>query len=211
MMNKRTPLISILKNNLSHHHKKCWFILSIFIVGIISGSLFTSFSTLDQTKKYTDVFLTSFPLQGVSKTEIFKLSLINQLKLFFFLFLSGWHIFLFPVGLLQIFLKGFRLGFTISGLLKFYHFRGFLLSFFALFPQNLLLLPAILFFAVYQMIFLFEERTPFLKKQLHLKKGPCLKNLFVSFTILFFLLLSALIEGYFIPSTLQFFRNFFTS
>ena len=204
-MKKRVPFISLFKNDFFHNYKRYWLICSIFLVGIVAGSLGSSFSASKEVKEYMDVFLSSFPLQGVAKAEIFKISFMNHLTFFLFLCLSGWHIILFSLGILQIFLKGFRIGFTISSLLHFYHFRGLLLSFCALFPQNAILLPAMTLFIVYQMNFLFEHRCQSIRKNLNLK------NILISFVFFFFILLTSLIEGYLIPSMIQLMGNFFLS
>ncbi len=196
---------SLITGELRHHFKQYLFISGIFIVGILAGTLSTSASELlSQTKSYLDTFLSSYPLQSVAKTEVFKLSLLNHLQLAFMLWVSGWYIWLLPLGFLQVFAKGFRLGFTTSCLIRLYHFRGLLLALFALLPQNLILIPTLVYFGIYQIKFL-SNRRHFVanSSSLTIRKQLYGKNFIFFLFFLLFLFLSAFIEGYMIPSLLQ--------
>ena len=79
---------------------------------------------------------------GQNPLQVFK-TLVTKGK-------SGNHfVFMIPVSLIQIFLKGFRIGFTISYFIGIYSFKGAMYSFVNYFFGNLLFLPLIIFFTVY--------------------------------------------------------------
>ncbi len=200
-----------LSKELTQHRRHYLWITGIFILGIILGTAAAVASDdKSQIRDYFDLFLSAYPLQGAAQSEIFKLSLLNYLQLALMIWVSGWYLWLLPLGILQVAAKGFRTGFTISCLLQCYQFRGALLAFLSLLPQNLIFLPALCFFTVYQFQFLSDRRylaanagqTVF-KKQVYRKNAV----FFACFMLL--LIVCALTEGYVIPTLLHPLCGFF--
>ena len=180
-------------------------VVMLFFLGILIGTISALTSSSDaDVKNYFDRFISAYPLQGAGRSEIFRLSLLNYLHLAALLWISGWFVWLLPLGAIQIGLKGFRTGFTIAYLLKCYQWRGFLLALMAILPQSIILIPALCFFPVYQIKFAADRRiilkggaSAVLKRQIYCH------NLAMTSIFLLMLLLCALIEGYVIPTLLQ--------
>lgn len=185
----------------------------LFLLGILSGSIAaitTGETPHHPIKDFLDRFLSAYPLQGAAKSEVFLLSLQNHLRLAALMWISGWFVWLLPVGLLQVGSKGFRTGFTVACLLKCYGLRGILLAILIILPQNLLLIPALCFFMVYQLRFSADRR--YLRRFMPptpLKRQVYLHNLAVTAVFLFLLLLCTLIESCIVPTLLQPFCSLF--
>ncbi len=180
-------------------------IITLFLLGMTLGSLLSSLSgSLSQIQNYVDTFLSSYSLQGTVKQQVFFISLFNYGKFAFFLWISGWHTWLFPLCFLQVLSKGFRIGYTIACFVQCYHFRGIIFSLLTLLPQNLLFLPALFYFSVYQFHFLAERKLILTgKSSSSTQKETYGKNAIFLFFFLFLLFLCALIEGYLVPTMLQ--------
>ncbi len=203
---KKTRLFSSLLANEFHQNKRRYFVVSaVFFIGIVGGAWTSSCSELvTDVRQYVTSFMSSYTLSGAAKNNVFQLSLLNYIKFAFFLWVSGWYRWLFPLCFLQVFSKGFRTGFTVACFVQCYSLKGILLSFITLLPQNLIFLPALLFFSVYQFQFLSDRRylvggngNKNFQKQIY---G---KNVFYCVLFLILLFLCALIEGYLVPVCLQ--------
>ena len=177
----------------------------IFLLGILAGSIIAA-SGNDNTelKEYFDHFLSGYPLQGAAHSEIFQLSLTNYLRMAVLLWCSGWFFFLLPLGAFQIGMKGFKTGFTISYLMQCYHLKGALLALLSVLPQNLILIPALCFYMVYQTKFAADRRhLRSLNNTSPLKRQVYLHNLLMTGIFLALLLLCAFIESFIVPTLLQ--------
>ncbi len=212
-MSKTQLFSTLLTKELSQNHRRYLLIFCLFLIGILCGTLMVATTTSStDIQEYVDSFLSSYSLQGVDKSRVFRLSVWNYLRFLFFLWISGWYPWLFPLCFLQVFSKGFRIGLSVTCFIQCYSFRGILLSVLTLLPQNLLFLPALVFFSVYQFQFLSDRRyilagcgNKSFSKQVYIR------NLFCCILFLFVILLCSLIEGYLIPSWLQIFCSFFHS
>ncbi len=212
-MSKTQLFSTILTKELHRNHRRYLFISGLFLVGILCGTMMAATTNLlTDVQEYVESFLSSYSLQGVDKSRVFRLSIWNYLRFFFFLWISGWYPWLFPLCFLQVFSKGFRIGLSVSCFIQCYSFRGILLSVLTLLPQNLLFLPALVFFSVYQFQFLSDRQTILSGcGNQNFSKQVYGRNLFCCIFFLFIMLLCSLIEGYLIPSWLQIFCSFFHS
>jgi stage II sporulation protein M len=188
-------------------------ILLLFVLGLLLGCIAAASSkpeAVGELKNYFDRFFSVLMLQGSVKSEAFQLSLMSHFFFAFWLWVCGWSVWSLPVGFLQVFLKGFRNGFTLTSLCLCYRFKGILFALIAILPQQLLLLPAVCVYLVSQIHFASDRSrlrrgimSPELKRQVY---GH---HTIVTGCFLLFLLLIALMEGYVTPTLLQPLCNFF--
>ncbi len=212
-MKKRTAIISHMKTSIVQERRKHILILTIFLGGLLLGSITSvcaSAETTQEMQLYFNRFFSAYMIQGTAKSEAFRLSLVNYLQFALWIWASGWFIWLLPLGFFQCMLKGFRTGFTITYLIQCYPLKGILLNAIAILPQNLLFLPALCFYLVSQIQFATDRKL--------IRKGGIsrvLKNQIYGhhsiMTVIFLsaLLLCALIEGYIVPTLLQPLCGFF--
>ena len=212
-MKKQISLFYELKSNFLQEKRRYIFVLLLFGAGILFGSL--SAVCLESTgvadmKSYFNSFFSAYALQGIAKKEAFRISLLNYGQLFFWLWLSGWSFWLFPISIFQVILKGFRTGYTITYLIKCYHFRGIFITILAILPQNLVLLPVLCFYTVFLIRFRADRSN--LKKNI---LSPAIKNqiygnhAIITLLVVLFLLFCAFIEGYVVPTMIQPFCRIF--
>ncbi len=204
-MKKQNFLSNALSKELTRNRRQYFWITGLFLLGILTGAISAALSdSMPEMKEYFNTFLSAYPLQGTAKAEVFKLSLLHYLQLALLLWSSGWYVWLFLLGPLQVLGKGFRIGFTVVCLLRCFRIRGILFAVFSILPPNLIFIPTLFFFAVYQIHFLSDRRYLAggsvgnqIKKQIY---G---KNLLHFGCFLLLLFLCALIEGYLVPSILR--------
>lgn len=134
-----------------------FFVIFIFVVGVIFGSL--TIRTLDGTKRLEMLdFLSNF-FSGLvnnlaDQTAVnFWDSVFLNLKISFFM----WILSLSIIGIIGIpilvFLRGFVIGFTVGFLVKELGLQGMIFALASILPQNLLIIPATIFSAVLAIAF----------------------------------------------------------
>ena len=186
---------------------------SLLLTGILTGAIF-ALSRPDNidvtTKEYLENFMTSLTLQGVSKSEIFRLSFLNRVKAFIILTISGLSAWFLPLGALQLLISGFKLGFTFLYFIKIFYIKGFFIALILLIPHVFLFIPAICYFYINRIITL-------KKISLYKKNGfsnSIKLNIFKSFIVSFLIfwsiaLFSCVIDGYIVTSVVKLVCSFF--
>lgn len=180
-------------------------VAALFVLGIFTGALYSSFSGADSgINSYFDRFVSAYLLQGAGHTEIFRLSLINYLLLAALLWISGLSPWFLPLGGIQLLIKGFKTGFTVAAMLQYYHFKGFLLALITILPQSIILIPSLCFFGVYQIKFAADRRAITCgRASAAVKRQIYTNNMLMTAAFLTALLFCSLIEGFIIPGLLK--------
>ncbi len=203
---KKTKLLSgLILKEFIREKRKYILLIGIFLIGVISGTVSSALNdTMTELQSYIDTFLSAYSIQGTAKSQVFFISLLNYLKFAFFLWISGWYLWLIPLCVLQVFSKGFRIGYTVACFIRCYHIKGIILSLLTMLPQNFIFLPGMFFFAVYQFHFLSSRRTLLSgKHSAGHQKNIYLKNVVLLLMFLLLILFCSILEGYVIPTLLQ--------
>lgn len=156
------------------------FIISIFIVGIISGSLFLTMIgdtdkivIINQLKDYFNMI----------NSEKNSTSLINSIYInfsyIFLIFVLGLSIIGILVNGLIVYVKGFVIGFTISSLVYVYKLKGILAGIIFLVPHQLINILIIIWLSIYSFYFSY-----YLFRQIFNKKNN-IKNVLNKFIAIF--------------------------
>lgn len=202
-MKQRTKLKQWFSCELSENKRLYILVSAIYILGLLLGSfacVFASVETDEDLYTYLRQFFSAYTLQGAENKKVVQLSFSNSLMVCIQLFLSGWYLWLLPLGLFQVGLKGYSLGFTVASFCKYLHFKGLFLSIFSILPQSLLFLPSLFFYMVYQ--FRFATKRRFLKQTLYaprLKRQIYMENVLKTSLFLGIIFLSSLVDGYVVP------------
>lgn len=145
-----------IKNYIYTYFKTNWLIffaiIFIFLAGIAVGGyslIMMNAENITSIKDYTDNFFSATVLNGTDNKSIFLFSFIDSFKIITLIWISGFFVFLIPVAFIQIFLKGFRIGFSIAYFSGLYSLKGLLYAFINYFSTNIFLLPLIIFFTVF--------------------------------------------------------------
>ena len=191
-------------DNICRYIKSNKLVFAMVIMIFISGVAFGGYTLLGLTearmselKNYTDKFFSVNVLNLSDRKAVFQHNLFESIKIITLIWVSGFYVFLIPVSLVQIFLKGFRCGFTIAYLIGVYGLKGMLYSFFNYFSGNLILLPLIILFTVYCI------KNSASKNKLSLSKKHIPQHLIVYAVCVLFSVILSLFDGYIIISVLR--------
>ncbi len=199
--------LKIKKRITDYFNRKKWQILIVFaslFAGIIIGSFFSarmSNQNSDALTKYIQNFTSAFGLQSVNNKEIFTFSVYNNIKLVLFLWISGLWVGLLPLGIVQIGLKGYKIGFSTVLFIKSFGTFGTLLSSVAILPQILIFLPSILVYMVFNINFATSLKNRHISA--NAKSKLYLKNLIGFLVMIIMSVLSGLADAYIIPALLK--------
>lgn len=138
-----------IQNYVKEHFSLYIFAIILFIMGVIFGSMIVHSLSPDQ-KQEMITYISKF-FHGINQTDqwmeskvAFRQVVFEYLKYLFLLWFLGLSIIGMPFILILLFMKGFMVGFTISFLIAELQWKGFLFSFVAILPQNLLIVPVII-------------------------------------------------------------------
>ncbi len=129
-------------------------VIFVLILGAVIGSVSAAAMNsekYDELSRYMESFASAFNLQPISGARIFKASLYNNIKLVLILWVSSLWIGLIPLALLQIGIKGYKMGFSTAFLIQLYRGKGLIFAAVAVMPQVVLLIPALTVYAVFGM------------------------------------------------------------
>ena len=190
------------KKHIEEEKKKYIFLLSIIIIGIISGCLFILFITKEDKKLVYDNLeqvINTITSNKINYLTTFINSISSSLISLIGLYVLGISIIGIPVIIFFLFLKGFTLGFSFISLVSKYHIKGLLGSISYLFPHEFIKLIIWILMGYYTINFSIRLfRYLFLKENISLNRY--FKNLNKIFIIaLITLIIASLIETFLSP------------
>ena len=195
-------LINNSKNYISFNRKKYIFILSIIIVGIITGIFFIVFiSNKDKSliKDNITLVIDTINKKKINYLDTFLNSISKNLLSLIGIYILGISIIGVPLIILFLFIKGFTIGFSISSFIYIYHIKGLFISFLYLTPSDLILLIIYILFGLKAINFSIKLfRYLFLKENISLNKYFKVYNKCFLICLIFILLISIL-ETFLIP------------
>ena len=204
---KKRILFKTITDYIVDNKWKFFIITSCLVSGVVIGSLSAIFlkgADFSVLGTYMNNFVSAHTLQTADRGAVFGFSVYNNIKTILFMWVSGFWIALIPIGFLQVFSKGYRIGFTSAFLVQLYGGKGILFLFSALLPQIIIVLPIIMVYSVFNVNFAFILRHVRQKGQSALeRKDLLIKNLIFLILVTFILVLSSLIDAYVVPPILK--------
>lgn len=131
-------------------------VLSVFALGLVGGAFGVQKLQVDQARElslYLDRFLQQAGMLEVDSSKALWSVLYNDIMIILTVYLLGLTVIGIPVMLGIVFTRGFVLGFTIGFLSREKSVQGVILTFVAILPQNIFLIPALLFGGVASLSF----------------------------------------------------------
>jgi len=176
----------------------------LFLMGVVFGAIVVN--SLSATQK-DDLFyfLNEFFVQLsqgelVRAGDVFWHSFLYNGKFVGLIWLLGISMIGLPLILILLFLKGMVIGFTIGFLVQQMGFKGFLLSFAGVLPQNLIIVPTFIAAAVLSVAFSLQMIRKLFVKSLYQPFAPMLMRYIIAYGIFLLALgLASFVEGYFTP------------
>lgn len=156
------------------------FIVSILILGVITGSIFIHI--VDSSDKELIInkitnFMEDINASNLNSFVSIKNSLFTNFTYIFIIWILGMTIIGIPLNIFLVYLKGFVLGFSLSSFIILYKFKGIFLSIVYLLLGQIFNIFIILLLGIYSIMFtkklirqIFRDRSsivlPFFKKYL---------------------------------------------
>jgi len=185
------------------------FMVVIFVIGIISGSVAVSSMNQEINQNlfnYFTNFMQSFDSveyeQAVFLNDVMKLNLFNL----FIIWIFGISVILMPVIPVLIFLKGFVIGFSTAFLISNFSYRGIIISLFVILPQNLLIAPVYVLAGIGGISFSFKIIN-FYRGYTRLNFNDVFDYTFIMFLLGIILAIGVLIEVYISPNLFKLILN----
>lgn len=136
------------QNYLKINYVTFFTMIILFIIGIIIGSISIKILNGEQKQQiinFFNSFLKILNNEDINSTELLKQSVLNNLKTIVLVWIMGILTIGVPIIGLIIIIRGFTLGFTVGFLINEFGGKGFLFSLLAVLPQNIFIIPGILF------------------------------------------------------------------
>ncbi|ENH97396.1 stage II sporulation protein M [Gracilibacillus halophilus YIM-C55.5] len=184
--------------HLTQYHTIYIFTIILFLTGIIFGALIVNSMSFIQKQDllfYLERFFQSYLVDDlISHKALFKQSITYHIQYLALLFFLGLSVIGLPIIWILVFIKGMVIGFTVGFFVNQLGWQGLLLSFSAIAPQNLIVIPVYILASSFAMIFSLtliqsmmskRYKRPILKTFYHyiaifsiLVVGVCLASLF---------------------------------
>lgn len=205
-MKQLDKLVSKFKTIYKNNKKWIFFFVGIFLIGIISGSLFTCYlSKNDQVmvKNYITNFISTVQNNQLDYFTCLKNTLLTNLIFIITIWILGMSIIGIPINLISYFGKSFILGFSLSSLILTYQSKGIVYLICYIFPHHLIN------FIIYLILMIFSLKfsvalldSIFHKREINFKNiiGKYIKVLCISVITI---IATAVLETYFTPVLFQ--------
>ncbi|MCI9586107.1 MAG: stage II sporulation protein M [Bacilli bacterium] len=195
-----------LKSNIRINKNLFVFLLVIVIVGIVSGSLFSTIIDAED-KKLVLEYLNSFFANAKEGKLNYDVSIINTLVFTvgfaIIMWLLGVSIIGFFIVIFMLFMKGFILGFSVSSIITGFGFKGLLLSLVYAFPHHIINILVFMLLTAYALIISFKLiRSITSKKPLDLKRIMHRYVMVLGVSVVL-LIITSLYEIYIVPKLLN--------
>lgn len=191
----------LLKNHFENGFYFYFILFLIFTFGIIIGASIIkalNVSTNSTLLRYSSSFFYSYSKGSSSYYSIFKTSIFFVLLYIIISYVIGLLNLGFLVPLL-VFIKGGSLGISVGYLIHNYGWKGFLISVFGYYPQNLIYIPCIISIGALTMTISSKYKFSASRKIIRVKRLDALE--YTVFLLFFFMvsILGVLYEGFISP------------
>jgi len=205
-MNKKNTNQPKLINLILPNKKINIFIITILILGIISGSVFLMIS--NETDKANVITQIETFFQNISKSNIdngqaLKNSLIINYTFIGTIFILGLSMIGIIINIFLTYLKGFLIGFSISAIFLTYSYKGLLAAILYTFPSQIINIIVITILSIYSIMFSKNLFQSIISKK-HINTRTILKKYLV--ILIFSIILSfisSITEVYLFPNLLN--------
>lgn len=199
-----------LKLSLEHNKKILIFIITLGIIGIITGSIFSII--LNETDKtlvssYITNFFDNIKNNNLDNISAMKNGLINEISYILIIWLLGISVIGIPIILFMYFSEFFVLGFSISSIISNYGFKGCFLSLSYVFPHKIINIIAYSFLTLFTLKVSGKILYTIIKKEKLDFKIVLNKYLLILLLSIGTIILTALFEVFVTPIIIKLFLN----
>lgn len=194
--------------HLREHSSIYVFVIVLFLMGVIFGAIVVnslSFSQKDDLFQYLSQFFVQLKEGKIAAAnDLFFQSFLHNSKFLWLMWILGISVIGLPIILVLLFIKGLVVGFTVGFLVNQMKWNGFLLSFVAVLPQNLFIIPIFIFGCVLSISFSIKMiQRQFIKQMSYSFLALLGRYTFLFIIVTFFLAVAASIEAFLSPHLME--------
>ncbi len=202
-MNRKKHFSQNLRHYIESQMSLFIFVTVLFVVGVVFGSVIVNTMSPEQKEGllgYLGHFFRGLEDESIADPKIaLQHSIGNHLKTIGLMWVLGLSIIGLPLILILVFLKGLVIGFTVGFLVSQLSWQGLWFAFVSVVPQNLLVVPVLIFAAVSGIHF----SMLLIRSRLIQRRGTIYPQ-FISYSIqlsllAFILILASFFEAYLSP------------
>lgn len=202
MMKKKTKLSDIILPS----KKINLFVLTIMILGIISGSIFLiTLNTVDKNNTILQIqtFFNNINTNAINNGQVLKNSLIINYVFISIIWILGLSIIGVIFNIFLTYIKGFIVGFSISSIILTYSYKGIIASILYVFPIQVFNLFTVMLVCIYSIMFSKNLLGIVIGKIKNNSKIMFKRYLIILLFAIIISFISSLIEAYILPNLLK--------
>lgn len=191
-----------LKNKTTSNKKIIVFLVGLFLIGLIAGSIFiTIISKSDQAlvKEYIKEFVNKADKNKLNYLEALKNASLSNGLFIVIVWLLGFSIIGIPIVIFMYFSKAFILGFSLSSFILQYKFKGLLLALIYFFPHHVVNILAYTLIMIYSLKISFILINSIIKKKAISFKAIMNRYLIVFAVSIGMVIVASLYECFVVP------------
>ena len=191
-----------LKNKTTSNKKIIVFLVGLFLIGLIAGSIFiTIISKSDQAlvKEYIKEFVNKADKNKLNYLEALKNASLSNGLFIVIVWLLGFSIIGIPIVIFMYFSKAFILGFSLSSFILQYKFKGLLLALIYFFPHHVVNILAYTLILIYSLKISFILVNSIIKKKTISFKAIMNRYLIVFAVSIGMVIVASLYECFVVP------------
>lgn len=191
-----------LKNKTISNKKTIVFLVGLFLIGLIAGSIFiTIISKSDQAlvKEYIKEFVNKADKNKLNYLEALKNASLSNGLFIVIVWLLGFSIIGIPIVIFMYFSKAFILGFSLSSFILQYKFKGLLLALIYFFPHHVVNILAYILILIYSLKISFILINSIIKKKTISFKAIMNRYLIVFAVSIGMVIVASLYECFVVP------------
>lgn len=191
-----------LKNKTTSNKKIIVFLVGLFLIGLIAGSIFiTIISKSDQAlvKEYIKEFVNKADKNKLNYLEALKNASLSNGLFIVMVWLLGFSIIGIPIVIFMYFSKAFILGFSLSSFILQYKFKGLLLALIYFFPHHVVNILAYTLILIYSLKISFILVNSIIKKKTISFKAIMNRYLIVFAVSIGMVIVASLYECFVVP------------
>ena len=191
-----------LKNKTISNKKIIVFLVGLFLIGLIAGSIFiTIISKSDQAlvKEYIKEFVNKADKNKLNYLEALKNASLSNGLFIVIVWLLGFSIIGIPIVIFMYFSKAFILGFSLSSFILQYKFKGLLLALIYFFPHHVVNILAYTLILIYSLKISFILVNSIIKKKTISFKAIMNRYLFFFAVSIVMVIVASLYECFVVP------------
>lgn len=207
-MKKKSYFQYVAINHIREYSSLYMFILVLFVMGVICGSVIVnslSFTQKEDLLYYLSRFFGQVKDGSIASSyQMFLESLKHNIQYISLIWILGISIIGFPLILLLLFLKGTVIGFSVGFLVNAMGWEGFRVALVSVLPQNIILVPVMIFITVLSLALSTNIiRRVFLKQVRQPLKPVLIKYVVALLIAILFISGAGAIEAYFSPTLMK--------